>query len=224
VRLPAYRTKTDLVYETLRKAILAGQYPAGSRIVLDQVAAELGTSKVPVREAVVRLVGEGWLDTRPHVGPTVPELSPQEIRETSVLRSVVEGGAVRYAVETITEDILGSLRTLLAEMDRQAADGDPLYPEANLRFHLLTFETCRYTTLKSMASDLVRKAARLRTVRFVPEYLAVSQTQHRQVVEALEARNAQLAETLVREHIAHAGTLLWHFAVSRANETPLSNR
>ena len=218
MRLPAYRTKTDLVYEALRHAILAGRYAPGSRIVLDHVAAELGTSKVPVREAVVRLVGEGWLDTKPHVGPTVPELSPEEVRETSILRSVVEGGAVGYAVNEISDAAVRQLQGLVAEMDDQARRLDPVYPETNLRFHLLIFDACPHRVLKTMAADLARKSARLRTVSYMPGYLATSQAQHRQVVEALERRDGQLAETLVREHIAHAGMLLWQYALEHSKD------
>lgn len=57
--LDSYRTKTQLAYEQLRDAILAGKYLPGSRIIADQLAAELGVSKVPIREAITRLVGSG---------------------------------------------------------------------------------------------------------------------------------------------------------------------
>ena len=110
------------------------------------------------------------------------------------------------------------LQGLVAEMDDQARRLDPVYPETNLRFHLLIFDACPHRVLKTMAADLARKSARLRTVSYMPGYLATSQAQHRQVVEALERRDGQLAETLVREHIAHAGMLLWQYAMEHSKD------
>ena len=66
--LAAYRTETELVYHELRRAILIGDYGPGQRIVADRVAAEIGLSRVPVREAIVRLVGEVGLESSRHVG------------------------------------------------------------------------------------------------------------------------------------------------------------
>ena len=66
--LAAYRTETELVYHELRRPILTGDYGPGQRIVADRVAAQIGLSRVPVREAIVRLVGEVGLESSRHVG------------------------------------------------------------------------------------------------------------------------------------------------------------
>lgn len=211
--LAEYRTKTDLVYAALRERILLGRYPPGARIVVDQLAQELGTSKVPVREAVVRLAGEGWLQMQPHVGATVPELHPQEILETAIIRGALESVAVRLSIEHLTKTILDKLRSLTSRMEAAIESGSADYPDLNVDFHSTTFAACPYPNLRAMAASVLEKSRRLRTVRFLPEYLPESQREHRRLLEAIECRDASAAEQLTRQHIERAGQLLWKFAV-----------
>lgn len=216
--LSSYRTKAHLVYEALRQAILAGRYPPGSRVNIDQLAIELGTSKVPIREAIGRLVGEGWLQTNPHVGAIVPELSPEDIIETSIIRSIVEGAAVRYAANQLSRASLKSLRKLLGRMDDAAKTDAPEYPQLNQEFHSLAFSACPFPALKAIAASWLEKSSHLRTARFLPEYRPQSQAEHRKLVEALERRDGPAAERLTRHHIERAGQLLARFALERAKQ------
>jgi DNA-binding GntR family transcriptional regulator len=211
--LAGYRTKTDLVYDVLHREILAGRYRPGSRIVVDQVASQLGVSKLPVRGAVDRLVGEGWLQARPHVGAIVPELSPEEVLETSIIRAIVEGAAVRIAATHARPEIVERLREVTDRMDAAGATDDPEYPELNYQFHALTFRACTYPALRSMAMDLLGKTCRLRTVRFLPSYLPRSQQEHRSLIDAIARQDGDRAEQIVRQHVEHAGRLLWQYAV-----------
>jgi DNA-binding GntR family transcriptional regulator len=211
--LKTYRTKADLVYEALRRSILRGRYAPGSRIVFDQIATEMGVSKVPVREAVVRLIGEGWLQSTPHVGAAVPVLSPDEILEISVLRAVLESAAVRYSVDDMSRTTLRDLRAQLQRMDKAITDENPEYPELNFTYHTSVYRSCRYPGLRDMAISLAEKHHRLRTVRFVPQYLPETQAEHWALLEALNRRDAVAAERITREHIERAGRLLWEFAL-----------
>ncbi len=158
--LATYRTKGYLVYEALRQALLAGRYQPGARVNIDQLAVELGTSKVPIREAIGRLVGEGWLQMSPHVGAVVPELSPQDIIETSIIRSVTEGAAVRFSASHLTDATLKTLRKLMARMDEAAKIDAPEYPQLNMEFHAATFSACPFPTLKALATSLLEKSGR----------------------------------------------------------------
>lgn len=214
--LSGYKTKTALVYSQLRHDILAGHYPPGVRIVLDQVASQLGVSKVPVREAVVQLVGEGWLVTKPHVGAIVPELDADEILETSVIRAALEGAAVRAAVSHVTDEALVELHQLHASMDAAAAANDPEYPQMNRVFHGQLYQACPYPLLRSMVTSLLERGRRWRIVRFLPTYLPESQAEHLAVLQALDRRDGEAAERLVRRHVEHAGRLLWEFARNHA--------
>lgn len=213
--LPSHRTKTDLVYEALRQAVVSGRYQPGSRIVADQLAQEMGISKVPVREAIVRLVGEGWLQVKAHVGAVVPELSPDDILDTTMLRAATEGLATRLAADHITPAILSQLRALLERMEKAAKRDYLRYPRLNLEFHSLAFQSCPYPSLRAMAASSAEKTYRLAPVRMLPDYLPESQAQHRDLLEALAHRRGEEAERLVRHHVERSGRLLWQFALKR---------
>jgi DNA-binding GntR family transcriptional regulator len=222
--LSTYRTKGYLVYEALRQAILAGRYQPGARVNIDQLAAELGTSKVPIREAIGRLVGEGWLQMSPHVGAVVPELSPQDIIETSIIRSVTEGAAVRFSASHLTDATLRKLRKLFDRMEEAAKIDAPEYPQLNMEFHAATFADCPFPALKALAASLLEKSGRLRTVRFLPEYLPEAQAQHRKLLHALEKRDGKSAERITRHHVERAGQLLARFALSRTKPPETTRR
>ena len=211
--MASYRTKTELVYRELRRAILAGQYLPGQRIVADQVAAQIGVSRVPVRVAIVRLLGEGWLELTPHVGAMVPHLRPLDILETSVLRGALEGAAASYAVEFLTDADFQELHRLYDHMHLAAPRNAPTFPELNLKFHTVLMSQCPFPPLREQAQALAQKALYWRTVRFLPTYLRETQREHRAILKAAEARNAEAVRRLVCEHIETAGRLLCTFAI-----------
>jgi DNA-binding GntR family transcriptional regulator len=218
-----YRTKTELAYQALRDDLVAGRYPPGARVVVDQCAAQLGTSRIPVREAVLRLVAEGWLQISPHVGALVPVLSPDDVRETSVIRAAVESAAVRAAAPLVSSATLGQLRALVERLEVTPATE---YPQINFEFHALTFAACPYPLLSSMAVSALERTRRAPTIRFLPSYIADSQRQHRALLDALELHDGEMAERIAKSHVEHSGRLLWEFARERAprGNTPRSER
>ncbi|MHB8730665.1 MAG: GntR family transcriptional regulator [bacterium] len=222
--LAGYRTKTQLVYEELRQAIRAGQYPPGSRVVADQIAEAHGTSKVPVREAIVRLAGEGWLEIQPHVGAVVATLSPEEVLETSIVRAALESRAVRFATDQLTQDDLASLRALLLRMDGAVARKSADYPKLNFQFHSAIFSRCPYPLLRRLTTSMAERSLKLRTVRFLPAYLPETQREHWTLLDALERRDDDAAERITRDHVERAGRLLWRFASEQAKAAPSAQR
>jgi DNA-binding GntR family transcriptional regulator len=214
--LAGYRTKTQLVYEELREAIRAGHYPPGSRLVADQIADAHGTSKVPVREAIVRLAGEGWLEIHPHVGAVVARLSPDEVLETSIVRATLESRAVRFAADRLTARDLSHLRALLVRMDAAVSGAADDYPELNFQFHSAVFLRCPYPLLRELTTSMAERSLKLRTVRFLPAYLPDTQREHWELLGALERHDADAAERITRDHIERAGRLLSQFARDQA--------
>ncbi len=217
--LSSYKTKSEYIYQDLRQAILKGEYPPGSRIVVDTVADEYGVSKVPVREAILRLAGEGWIDVTAHVGAVVPELSPGEIWETALVRSVVEGLVGRLAAEYLTAADTDVLRQLLARMDVLAGAASIEYVQCNLDFHQAMAASIPYALLRDLTKTLGEKAMRLRTVHFLPNYSEQSQVEHWAILHALEQRDGEAAERLCRVHVESAGRLLSEFAERREQRT-----
>jgi DNA-binding GntR family transcriptional regulator len=208
------KTKVALVYEELKRSIMDGEYEPGSRVVGDQLAEQLGMSAVPVREAIVRLASEGWLEISPHVGAVVPPFDPNEILENALIRAALESSATRLATPHLTASHFRELRRYLDAMDEAAAEGSPHYPRLNLEFHQLILSACPYKRMRDLVQQVAERTMRLRTVTLVPHYVGASQAEHRELVRALEAGDADRAEDISRRHIEQAGRLMWERATA----------
>jgi DNA-binding GntR family transcriptional regulator len=196
-----------LIYEHLRGEILAGRPAPGSRLVVDQIAERLGVSKVPVREAITRLTGEGWLETRPHAGPVLPLITPDEIRETALIRSALESSAVRAAAPRHDETSLAALADLVHRMDDAVED----FPRRNLELHTAVIAPAPYPRLKNMTVSLMERALHYQTVHRLPGYLDQAQAEHREIVEALVAHDTERAGDVISRHIRTAAERLADF-------------
>ena len=86
----AYRTKQELIYQELHDGILKGRYKPGERLDIEEIAAKMGTSRTPVREALRRLESEGLVASVPHRGTVVSQLSLDEVAELYHIRAVLE--------------------------------------------------------------------------------------------------------------------------------------
>jgi DNA-binding GntR family transcriptional regulator len=207
--LSGYRTKGQLIYEQLKEGILKGNPAPGERLVMDQLAAELGVSKVPVREAVDRLIGEGWLARAPHVGPFVPKLEPGEVHETAVIRAALEAAAIRHAVPLHDARTLADVGAIMEKME----SGEEDYAALNVQLHAALMAPCPYKQLSAMACGQLEKASRFHTVLRVRDYVNKTQAEHQAIVDAVRAGNAELAGSLTEDHIlGAAGKLEEHLA------------
>ncbi|MHB8395234.1 MAG: GntR family transcriptional regulator [Candidatus Dormibacteria bacterium] len=206
--LRAYSTKAELVYRHLRENIISGRLPPGQRLVVDQFASELGISKVPVREAVLRLAGEGWIELKPHVGPVVPELLVEEIEETAVIRAALESTAIRYAVEHRTSEYLAALEALVGTMDGATRDLSQEYALLNREYHVLAISTCPIARLRAMCEEMMERTIRYRTAWRVPSYSKAARHEHRQILHAIADGDGATASSLTYSHILTAAEAL----------------
>ncbi len=198
--------KKDRVYNYLHALICSGELPPGKRIKNDQIAARLGVSPIPVREALSRLEAEGFVTTEPHVGARVGELRIEEIEEVFDLLTALELICGRAACLRFSAADLAWLERQVAEMSEYAYD-----PEAwalrNRELHL--FIAGRSD--RRLAARLLRTTLdhwnRIRR-HFVREVfirrIASAQAEHLQLLEAFRARDLERLERVVREHNAEA--------------------
>lgn len=203
-----YRTKAELVYLQLRDSIAEGSFRPGDRLVLDRIAREFGVSKVPVREAVTRLVGEGWLHLQPHVGPVVPLLSADEILETGLIRGSLEATAVRMSVSQFTAVAAQEAELAFTAMAASTADPASDFATLNRSFHLAIMAACPYSRLSEMVRTVGDQTSRYQTARRIPSYISDTQIEHRAILQAALRHDAGLAGDLTYSHITHAAELL----------------
>jgi DNA-binding GntR family transcriptional regulator len=201
----AGRSVAQLAYEALRNAILVMDvYDPEADLRLDEksLAADLGVSRTPVREALARLEHEGLVRIMPRKGVDIVRKSKAEIIEMIIAWAALEGMAARLMCERASDEEIASLRSLFATFQ----DGEPRlhldeYSSANLRFHQRIIELAHSPLIASMADGLLVhvRAIRRRTIGDA-DRVERSMVDHMHIIEALEARDAELAERLVRDH------------------------
>lgn len=192
-----YRTKTQFVYCVLREAIVSGKLPPGTCIVIKDIAQELGTSGIPVREAIRTLEAEGLVEVTPHVGPRVARISVKELAEVLPVRAKLEAYATQLAASRSNPGLVPRLLPILDDMRLAVRKADTLtYGKLNMRFHMTIYESCGNEYLRKLIADLWEKTERVRSVfTMVPELLTQSLQEHEQMVRLLrDGRGGEIEE------------------------------
>jgi DNA-binding GntR family transcriptional regulator len=196
----------QLTYQALREAILAMDvYRPDADLRLDEqsLATALGVSRTPVRQALARLEHEGLVQIVARRGVFIVRKSKEEITEIIRAWAALESMAARLLCERATDEEIGSLRELFSGF----VDDDELrlhlneYSEANLRFHQRIIELSRSAEITGLVAGLLVHVRAIRG-RMIGEDDRAERSivDHMHIIEALEARDAELAERLVREH------------------------
>jgi DNA-binding GntR family transcriptional regulator len=192
-------SRKQAVVEALRESILSGERPAGSRLNLDEIAEELGVSRMPVREALKQLETEGLVTIYPHRGVEVSELTLDDIEEIFGIRTLLERGAITRAIPNLTLSELEAMREVLTKMDSVSGHGSE-WMELNARFHSIINEACGWPRLVEMINILRANVDRyLRTYWRVKGYQKPQQ-QHWAIYEACRERDVDKAEAILTEH------------------------
>ena len=198
-------TLKDHTYDVLRAAILdMNIYQEGVDLRLDEreMAEQLGISRTPIREALARLAQDGLVEIQPRKGVFVLRKSMDEILEMVVTWAALESMAARLAAERASDKELRELRKFAMKHSVDAARANLAeYSEANIQFHQRILELSGCSLLKTTADGLFEHmhAARRRAMG-ENDRASRSVVDHMEIIEALEARDGDLAARLVREH------------------------
>ncbi|WP_432542413.1 GntR family transcriptional regulator [Kineococcus sp. SYSU DK002] len=206
----AATSKVEQAYELIRERIVSGRYTPGYRLVLGALARELGSSPVPVREAIRRLEAESLVAFERNVGATVRGLDPVEYRWTMETLAVVEGAAVGQALPLLTAADLAEARRLndlmRAELDQPAGEFDTQrFSQLNQRLHRTLAAPCPNPHLLELVDRGWHRLATLRTSVFslVPDRTHQSVAEHDALLDLIAAgADALTVEAAAREHRA----------------------
>ncbi|MEW6228218.1 MAG: GntR family transcriptional regulator [Bacillota bacterium] len=202
---------SDTIYEEMESAIIRGIFKPGEKVYEDEVAAQLGTSTTPVREAIARLCQEGLLETGFYKTPTVIRLTPKKVKDIFEVREVLEGLAVRLAIQKpITPTELEQLRGTQELAERSLSRGDLAgYFESNESFHWALVDLTENEILIASMRK-IRRLVRLLAYNTMqlPGRPERSIEQHLRLIEAMKRGDATTAETLMRDHIAEAKDIM----------------
>lgn len=201
---------SESVVDRVRGLILGGTYAAGDRLGEVELAAALGVSRTPIREALRLLASEGLVELTPNKGARVVTWSAAELEEIFALRAQVEGLAARRAAERVTAAELDELEKLAVEHGAATAAGpardlDRVY-ELNSRFHAGVVQAAGGgTSLTGVVGSLVHSVVLYRTLHtFGDEAMERSSRHHLEIVAALRNRDPEWAECVMRSHLLAA--------------------
>lgn len=198
------RNLPDHVQQLLLEAILTRVLVPGERLLIDEIAAHFGISKIPVREAIKSLVASGWLESMPRRGTYVRTLSEQELREVFEMRRMLEPYAARKAAERRTPAHLAELRELIAAGVESVRRRDILSnSRINSRFHSVIAEAVGNRIICDSLKDLQSRIRRY-YVEIDWKIRRDSFAEHRRIFEAIRDQDADRAERLTHEHLNHA--------------------
>jgi DNA-binding GntR family transcriptional regulator len=205
VPIEANTSLRTLAYDALKKAITEMDiYGQLEDIRLDerQLSQELGVSRTPIREALTLLEQEGFVRAVPRRGIFLVRKSKKEIIEMIVVWAALESMSARLAATHATDRQIKSLRKLFREFENEPpSEHMNEYSEANIKFHQTVIRLGGSKLIEDMIENLFIHIRAIRTVSLRQDNRAArSIAEHMQIIDALEARDAELAERLVREH------------------------
>ncbi len=196
----------DRVYGALRNAITSMDIYSGDeppRLDERSLAEDLGVSRTPIREALLQLAQEGLVEMVPRKGTFVARKSKSEILEIISVWAALESMAARLATQVASDEEIGQLRELFVTFEESNGAQARIdeYSDTNINFHQRIIALSKSRLLKQMTEALFvhMRAIRARTIT-ERDRANRSVIDHLHIIEAIETRNTELAERLVREH------------------------
>jgi DNA-binding GntR family transcriptional regulator len=196
-------TTPDLIADTLRDEILRGAVAPGQALRQEELAERFGVSRLPVRDALLRLEAQGLVHVYPNRGAFVISLSADEVREIYDLRILLEGDLIERAVPRLMADDWRRIDAAHAHATRTA--GTPDWVEGDWRFHRALYEPAARARQLAMIESLRATVARYSTAYAVlPERTAEWLRDHEAILEACRARAGVAARRRLEAHLRRA--------------------
>jgi DNA-binding GntR family transcriptional regulator len=197
------KTMKQKVLESLREAIMRGYLESWQQLRQDDIAFQLGVSRIPVREALMQLEAEGLVTFYPYKGAVVSTLSPDEAKEIFEIRFILESEALRFAFPNLSNDVLDEALRLVEEAGAEKDSAN--WSDQNWKFHSFLYQYAKRPRLLAMIDSLNQNIDRyiriyLRTLSFQSESIEA----HKQLITALRERNIEKAVDLLKEHLKNA--------------------
>ncbi|OON98345.1 MAG: GntR family transcriptional regulator [Epulopiscium sp. Nele67-Bin004] len=203
IQLNDYQPLRDVVFQSLRDAIIVGDLPAGERLMETQLAEKLGVSRTPVREAIRRLETEGLVVMVPRKGAQVAPFTKKDIQDVLEVRAALEALATKLAC-TRTDDLeFMKLQIVLKEYEFAVRDHDvDMMIQKDVEFHDIIFAATKNDRLIQMSSNIREQVQRYRIayLKKVDDGARVLQ-EHIAILEAIQKGDADGAAELATEHI-----------------------
>ena len=196
-------TPIDQIVDHIRRAVFSGRFTPGSKLKEKEISEWLGMSRMPVREAFRILEAQGLVEIEPNKGARVPLISLEDLEEIYEARVLLEVYCLRKFVSLVTDPDLAVIEEICDKMEAAIEQKDPLaYFDHSFDFHKYYISNCQNKLLESV---FLRMENSIRCLQFSldknPEFYRKSLEEHRHILNALRAKDADECEKLIRRHL-----------------------
>jgi DNA-binding GntR family transcriptional regulator len=197
---------TEWAYEMIKDLILTLQVAPGTQLQIENLAEQMGISRTPVREALLRLEQEGLTRVVPRVGVFVTDTNKRDLEDLYELRELLESRATEEATTRLTEEDLDHIDRLLEVSESAIGEGNvDKFLETEIAFHAILTEHARNRRLVGIMDSLRDLTYRWRILSLQsPENIRLSLIEHQNIANALRQKDSTLAGTLMGDHIRAA--------------------
>jgi DNA-binding GntR family transcriptional regulator len=205
VKLPP--TRSFACADEIRKRILDGRYPGGMQLRQESLAEDFGVSRIPVREALVLLEGEGLLKIHPHRGAIVVEVAAADVAESFELRALIEPRLLEKSAPHLTPADYSMLRQMLDEYREQLSRLNVVrWGELNTQLHELLNSHANSPRMEAVAHQLLLGSDRFTKMHLVDDgSRSRAEKEHEMIVDLCETGQFSRACEVMRKHIVDAG-------------------
>lgn len=202
----------EKIASVIRDSIIMGKLKSGAKLAEPEVAASLGVSRTPLREAFLQLESEGFLTVSPRKGAIVSELSLKDAQETFVIKGTLEALAARLAIPNLTKEKISSLIELNDKMDDIAQSNSKDYEsflDLNGQFHQIISDSCGNEKLTKYITVFRNQTLRYNFIyHALSSHLGDSVKEHKSIIGAIQQANYDEVENLLKSHGEHARSAL----------------
>ncbi len=220
INLNDYKPLREVIFNSLREAIIIGELRPGERLMEVQLAEKMGVSRTPVREAIRKLELEGLVDMIPRKGAHVAELSIKDIMDVLEVRASLDGLATSLAAERITDDELKELKHINGQfasyIEKENLNGSI---KKDVEFHDIIYRASRNDKLISIINNLREQVQRFRVI-YLKEYNNSKNLikEHNDIFEAVSSRSMENARNIAKTHIINQeSTILSSLKMQKGN-------
>lgn len=203
VNLNDYRPLREIIFNSLREAIIVGELKPGERLMEVQLAEKMGVSRTPVREAIRKLELEGLVNMLPRKGAHVAELSVKDIMDVLEVRASLDGLATALAAQRIRDEELHELKHVQGQLITYVEKGNLQGSiKKDVEFHDIIYRSSRNEKLIQIANNLREQVHRFRVI-FLKDYGSPKEIikEHTEIFDAIQNRDADTSRTAADLHI-----------------------
>lgn len=218
LKLDNYKPLREVVFESVRGAIISGVLKPGERLMEVQMAEKLGVSRTPIREAIRKLELEGLVIMMPRKGAYVADLSLKDITDVLEIRAALEGLASGLAALRINDDEIQELNQVAKSFHQAIVEDDfNKILQGDIDFHDIIFKATRNEKLVQMNNNLREQVQRFRIMYINQSNRSMTiANDHFEIAKAISERDMDKAEKIAKRHIENAEK----YILKEANKEP----